>query len=98
MPSLRERANNRQRAIERFCKHQRVVRCWISLGDLVDWCVAISTTAGISKQKKARELALKSLTRSIQLGQFDGERQGTDVSKILYLAPYIPGDDAPPRC
>lgn len=99
MPDLRERARRRIRAIQRFCKDQRVARHWISLAALVDWCAAVTTTAGIPEQKKARDLALELLAASIRNDEFEGEqRRGDDGSKILYLAPYVPGDDAPPRC
>jgi hypothetical protein len=99
MPSLRERADRRERSIERFCERQRVARHWISFADLVDWCAAVTTTAGIAEYEKARDLALKLLAASICDGEFEGEqRRGNDGSKILYLASYVPGDDAPPRC
>ena len=99
MPDLRERAERRKRAIQRFCERQRVARHWISLAVLADWCAAVTTTAGIVEQKKARDLALELLAASIRNGEFEGEqRRGDDGSKILYLAPYVPGDDAPPRC
>jgi hypothetical protein len=99
MPSLRERADRRERAIERFCERQRVTRRWISFADLVDWCATVTTTAGIVRYEKARDLVLRSLAVSIPNGEFEGDqRRGNDGSQILYLAPYVPGDDAPPRC
>jgi hypothetical protein len=99
VPSLRERANRRERAIEQFRERQRVVRHWISLSDLVNSCTAMSTTVGITEQEKARDLALGSLAASIRAGEFEGEqRRGNDGSQILFVAPYVPGDDAPPRC
>lgn len=99
MRNLRERSDRRKGAIERFCACQRVSRHWISFSALVDWCAAVTTTAGITEQKKAGDLALESLVASIRKGDFEGERRGgRDRSKILYLAPYVPGDDTPPRC
>jgi hypothetical protein len=99
VPSLRERANRRERAIEQFRERQRVVRHWISLSDLADWCAALSMTAGIVEQKKGRDLALQSLAASIRTGEFEGrQRRGNDGSQILFLAPYVVGEEAPPRC
>ncbi len=69
-------------------------RSWVSIADLADWCAAVTTTAGIAEQKKARTLALYLLAASIRKGEF--ERDGN--SKILFLAPYNPGDNFPPRC
>jgi hypothetical protein len=115
MPTLLERAQRRERAIQRFAERQRATddratqgvrsgrpslglayrrRCWVSFADLADWCAAATTTAGIVEQKKARILALHSLAVSINKGEFEQDRK----SKVLFLAPYIPGDDFPPRC
>lgn len=67
---------------------------WVSFADLADWCAAATTTAGVAERKKARTLALHLLATSIRKGEF--EHGGN--SKILFLAPYVPGDNLPPRC
>jgi hypothetical protein len=69
-------------------------RSWVSIADLADWCAAATTTAGVDEQKKARNLALDSLAKSIRKGEFEHDGK----SKVLFMAPYIPGDNLRARC
>jgi hypothetical protein len=114
MSELSERARRREHAIKRFAARQRAIegtvqpmepvrnslglayrrRAWISFADLADWCAAATTTAGIAEQKKAYALALHWLAVAIKNEEFERNSR----SKILFLAPYVRGDNSPPRC
>jgi hypothetical protein len=84
----------RRQWIAKFAVRQRTVRRWIAVTDLADWCAQSTTTASIDAEARARELAYRRLTESVQRGEF--EREGR--SKVLYLDTLVTSDGASPRC
>jgi hypothetical protein len=100
MLNRRDRAELRDRAIQRVHRCSRFLRDWLSLAGLIDWCAAATTTAGIAEQQTAQDLALKLFGASIRNGEFDRPMQPRNKPGILWLiwlAPAVPGDSAPPR-
>lgn len=76
-----QRRKWRRQWIAKFAGRQRSVRRWIAVADLVDWCAQSTTAASIEAEAKARDVAYRRLTESVQRGEFErGDR-----SKILYL-------------
>jgi len=67
----------RRQWIERFAGRQRVVRQWIALPEITDWCARSVTGADAAAEERARTLAYQRLDRSSRNGEFDG--QGTKL-------------------
>src|SRR6516165_3028163 len=92
--AMRRRRRWRREWIAKFAERQRTVRRWIAVVDLIDWCAHSTRTASIEAEAQARELAYRSVTESVQRGEF--ERDGR--SKLLYLDALVTSDGASSRC
>ena len=88
----------RRQWIERFAGRQRVLRQWIALPEITDWCARSVTGSDAAAEERARTLAYQRLDRSARNGEFDGQRTNCSrreaiipsrKSKILYLDPLM---------
>jgi hypothetical protein len=91
---LWQRRKWRQEWIARFAERQRIVKHWIALIDLVDWCAQSTTAANNEEEAQARGVAYRRLSESMRRGEF--ERDGR--SKLLYLDTLVTSHDVSPRC
>jgi hypothetical protein len=89
-----DRTRLRQQWIDKFVERQRIIRQWIALAEIADWCAFSANRASAADQEKARTLAYDHLDRWARNGEF--ERAGK--SKILYLDPLVTPHGAAPRC